>query len=101
MEIMEFDGNSYLDFADDIALLLSNQQHAKEKITKLNQYAAQTGLQLNKKKTELLKINSRCNTGIQIDNHQLNEVDKYTNLGATVNEREGVEKDIKNRICKA
>ena len=28
-----------LDFADDIALLLSTQQHAQAKITKLNQYA--------------------------------------------------------------
>ena len=48
-----------LDFADDIALLSSTQQHAQVKATRLNEYAAQTGLRINKKKTEVLRINSK------------------------------------------
>ena len=70
-----------LDFADDIALLSSTQQHAQVKATMLNKYAAQTGLRINKKKTEVLRINSKCNTRIQIDDQHLNEVVKYTYLG--------------------
>ena len=67
-----------LDFADDIiALLSSTQQHAAQvKATRLNKYAAQTGLRINKKKTEVLRINSKCNTRIQIDDQHLNEVEK-------------------------
>ena len=51
-----------LDFADDIALLSSTQQHAQVKATRLNKYVAQTGLRINKKKTEVLRINSKCKT---------------------------------------
>ena len=42
-----------LDFVHDIALLSSTQQHAQVKATRLNEYAAQTGLIINKKKVDL------------------------------------------------
>jgi hypothetical protein len=90
-----------LDFADDIALLSSTYQHMQLKATRLNENAAKTGLKINKKKTEVLRINSKCNSRVQIGDQQLNEVNKYTYLGATVNERGGGEEDIGNRICKA
>ena len=38
--------------------------------------ATQTELRINKKKTEVLRLNSKCNTRIQIDNQHLNEVAK-------------------------
>ena len=58
-------------FADDIVLLSSTQQHAQVKATRLNEYAAQTWLRTNKKKTEVLRINSKCITRIQIDDQHL------------------------------
>ena len=67
----------------------------------MNEYTAKKGLKINKKKTEVLRINSKCNNRVQIGDQQLNEVNKYTYLGATVNERGGGEEDIGNRICKA
>ena len=67
----------------------------------LNEYAAQTGLKINEKKTEVLRINSKCNTRIKIDDQHLNEVEKYTYLRATVNKQVGGKEDIGNRICKA
>ena len=56
-----------------------------------------TGLKINTKKTEVLKINSRSNIAAQ----QLNEVEKYTYLGATVSNKGGGAEDIHNQICKS
>ncbi|XP_033127197.1 uncharacterized protein LOC117124965, partial [Anneissia japonica] len=47
-----------LDFADDIALVSPNCQQLQIKATKLSQFATQTGLKINKKKSEVLRINS-------------------------------------------
>jgi hypothetical protein len=90
-----------LDFADDIALLSSNFQHMQTKAAKLNKYATKTGLKINKKKSEVLRINSKCNSKIMIENQELNDVDKYTYLGANVNKLGGGAEDIGNRIRKA
>ena len=65
-----------LDFADDVNLLSSTRQYAQIKTARLSKYAAQTGLRINKKKTEVLRINSKCNTIIQIEDQHLNEVEK-------------------------
>ena len=40
-----------LDFADDIALMSSCYTHMQTKTRQLNQFAARTGLRINKKKT--------------------------------------------------
>ena len=49
----------------------------------------------------LMRINNKCNTRIQIDDQHLNEVKKYTYLGATVSKQGGGEEHIGNRVCKA
>ena len=54
------------------------------KTRQLNQYAARTGLRINKKKTQVLRINSKCENRILIDDQELKEVDKYNYLGANV-----------------
>ena len=41
-----------LEFADDIALFSSNIQHMQSKVSKLNVFAAKTGLKINTKKTD-------------------------------------------------
>ncbi|XP_072025116.1 uncharacterized protein [Amphiura filiformis] len=81
-----------LDFADDIALLSSTIQHMQDKATKLCEFAARTGLKINTKKTEVLRINSKSNTRIVLAGQQLNEVEKYTYLGANVSNQGGGEK---------
>ena len=78
-----------LDFADDIALLSSKFQHMQTTVTKLNNYAGKTGLKINSKKTEVLRINSKCNNNITIAGQQLNGVDKYTYLGAIISNQSG------------
>ena len=90
-----------LDFADDIALLSSNFQHMQIKVTKLNNFARKTGLKINSKKTEVLRINSKSNNNITIAGQLLNEVDKYTYLGAIISNQGGGGEDINSRIRKA
>ncbi|XP_033112168.1 uncharacterized protein LOC117113048 [Anneissia japonica] len=90
-----------LDFADDIALVSPNYQQLQIKATKLSQFAAQTGFKINKKKSEVLRINSNSNNRIQMGEQQLNEVDKYTYLGAIVSKQGGGGDDIINKIHKA
>ena len=90
-----------LDFADDLALLSSTANHMQTKTSKLHRYASKTGLKINTKKTEVLRINSKSSTRIDIAGRQLNEVEKYTYLGATVSNKGGGAEDIHNRICKS
>ena len=53
------------------------------------------------KKTQILRINSKCENRILIDDQELKEVDKYSYLGANVSKQEGGGDDIVNRIHKA
>ena len=65
------------------------------KIRQLNQFAARTGLRINKKKTQVLRINSKCKNRILIDDQELKEV------GANVSKQGGGGDDIVNSIRKA
>ena len=66
-----------LDCADDIALMSSCYTHDMQtKTRQLDQFAARTGLRINKKKTQVLRINSKCKNRILIDDQEQMEVDK-------------------------
>ena len=88
-----------LDFADDIALMSSCYTHTQTKTRQLNQFAAWTGLRINKKKTQVLRINSKCDNRILIDNQE--QEDRYNYLGTNVSKQGGGGDDIVNRIRKA
>ena len=90
-----------LDFADDIALLSSSHDHMQQKTTKLYETAKKIGLNINKKKTEVLRINSKNPAAITINNEALQNVEKFTYLGAIVSNRGGTDEDIRARLCKA
>ena len=75
--------------------------HMQTKTRQLNQFAARTGLRINKKKTQILRTNSKCENRILIDDQELKEVDKYNYLGANVSKQGGGGNDIVNRIHKA
>ena len=90
-----------LDFADDIALMSSCYTHMQTKTRQLNQFAARTGLRINKKKTQVLRINSKCKNRILIDDQELKELDKYNYLGTNVSKQGGGGDDIVKIIHKA
>ncbi|XP_068713228.1 uncharacterized protein [Montipora foliosa] len=55
-----------LDFADDLALLSHNQRQMQDKTTHLEITSAGTGLNINRKKMELIKINTTTNTPVTV-----------------------------------
>ena len=55
-------------------LVIMLHTHQKTKKRKLNQFATRTGLRINKKKTQILRINSKCEQRILIDDQELKEV---------------------------
>ena len=56
---------------------------------------------MNKKKIQVLRINSKCKNRILIDDQELKEVGKYTYMGANVSKQGGGGDDIVNIIRKA
>lgn len=90
-----------LDFADDISLMSHKQQHAQSKLTRLAEEAEKTGLKINTKKTEVMRINNRLNQPLQLHGKDLMETDRFVYLGSVVNIDGGADDDVKSRINKA
>ena len=65
-----------LDFADDISLLSHRYQDAQEKLSRLAEEAEKTGLNINTKKTEVMRINNNKNQ----DPITLHDKDLYKGL---------------------
>jgi hypothetical protein len=66
-----------LDFADDIVLLSHKQQHAQSKLTRLAEEAGHTGLRINTKKIETMRINNRQHQPLQLRGEDLVETDRF------------------------
>ena len=89
-----------LDFADDISLLSHRHQDAQEKLSRLAEEAEKTGLNINIKKTVVIRINNKKEDPITLHDEDLNEVEKFVYLGRVVNTDGGTDEDIKSRINK-
>ena len=64
-----------LDFADDLALLSHNHSQMQDKTTLLEETtSAGTGLKINRKKTELMKMNTTANAPITVGGEPIREV---------------------------
>ncbi|XP_068719550.1 uncharacterized protein [Montipora capricornis] len=90
-----------LDFADDISLLSHRHQDAQEKLSRLAEEAEKTGLNINIKKTVVMRKNNKKQDPITLHDEDLNEVEKFVYLGSVVNTDGGTDEDIKSRINKA
>ena len=55
-----------LDVADDLALLSHNHSQMQDKTTLLETTSAETGLKINRKKTELMKMNTTANAPVTV-----------------------------------
>ena len=89
-----------LDFADDIALLSSCQDHIREKTARLATCGAKLVLNINATKTKTLCINTPKRADICINRTAVEEVDEFTYLGSIVSRDSGTE-DITSRLCMA
>ena len=90
-----------LDFADDLALLSHNQNQMQDKTTHLATTSAGTGLKINLRKTEMMKINTTVQTPVTVGGEAIKEVESFIYLGSVVDRHGGTDCDIKSRIGKA
>ena len=89
-----------LDFADDLALLSHNHSQMQDKTTCL-ETSARTGLRINRKKTELKKINTTANTPITVDGEPIKEMESFIYLGSVVDQQGGSDRDVTAMVGKA
>ena len=90
-----------LDFADDIALLSSNNQQMQDKTTRMMKSSRKLGRKPTVDKTEIIKINCISSRAIKISDRHLEENSSFVYLGSTVSVNGGTDEDIKVRINKA
>ena len=90
-----------LDFADDVALVASRVMDMQTKVENLNINGKKTGLKINLGKTVVMKWNVNHGIKVQLEGSDINEVEKFVYLGATVTTTGGTGEDISARLGKA
>ncbi|XP_061195334.1 uncharacterized protein LOC133203576 [Saccostrea echinata] len=87
-----------LDYADDIALISSKHSDIQEKIRRLHDVAKYTGLKINVDKTKSMRINGKKNDAIRINDKEVEDVETFVYLGATMDKTRRTEADIVRRL---
>ena len=91
-----------LDLAEDIALLSSKFNDLNEKTGRPAEAAARVGLKLNARKCKTLRTERANNReSIVVNGREVEDVEEFPYLGATVDKEGGGSKDIMNRLQKA
>ncbi|VDP32070.1 unnamed protein product [Schistosoma margrebowiei] len=90
-----------LDFANDLALLSQSQQQMQEMTNNVAAASAAVGLNIHKRKRNILRYNIACTNPITIDGEDLEDVKTFTYLGSIPDEHGGSDADLKARIGKA
>ena len=90
-----------LDFADDLALLSSSMKHLQSKTDSLIENAAKVGLKLNTKTCKMMIANSKNDEKLKVGDNEIEEVERFTYLGANVSNKGEITADIKKRIALA
>ena len=88
-----------LDFADDLALQSHNYSQMQDMTILLETTSAGTGLKINRKKTELMKMNTTANTPFTVGGEPIRE--SFVYLGSVVDQQGGTDRDVTARIGKA
>ena len=90
-------------FADGVVLMINTEKKMEDNLRNYNEAAKKFGLNLNRSKTEILKIivnheerSSRSNT--RIEKYTREAKDKYKYLGTILNNKGTQEDEINNRI---
>ena len=76
-----------LDFADDLSLLSHNHSQMQDKTTLLETTSAGTGLKINRKKTELMKMNTTANRLVMVGGEPIREVESFVYLGSVADQQ--------------
>ena len=73
----------------------------QDKSTLLETTSAGTGLKINRKKTELIKMNTTANVPITVGGEPIREVESFVYLGSVVEQQGSTDRDVTARIGKA
>ena len=73
----------------------------QDKTCYLETFFAKTGLRINLRKTELIKINTTANSPITVGGKPIKEVECFVHLGSTITNQGGTDEDVTSRIGKA
>ena len=72
----------------------------QDKTTLLETTSAGTGLKVNRKKTELMKMNTTANAPVTVGGEPIREVESFVYLGSVVDQQGGIDRDVTARIGK-
>ena len=89
------------DFTDDQTRLSHNHSQMQDKTTLLETTSAGTGLKINGKETELMKMNTNANSPVTVCGEPIREVESFVYLGTVVDQQRGTDRDVTARIGKA
>jgi hypothetical protein len=88
-----------LQYADDIVLLTNSEEELQLLIERLNRVGKKYGKQINTGKTKVMTTTAtQCK--IKINQEELEQVDKYTYLGSTIDEDSDCGTEIRARLAK-
>ena len=73
----------------------------RDRTTLLETTSAGTGLKINRKKTELMKMNTTANAPVTVGGEPIREVESFVYLGSVVDHQGGTDRDVTARIGKA
>ena len=88
-------------FADDLALLSHSRSQMQDKTTLLEATSAGTRLKINRKKTELMNMNTIVNTSVTVGGEPIREVESFVYLGSAIDQQGCTDRDVIARIGKA
>ena len=89
-----------LDFADDLAFLSHNHCQMQDKTSLLETTSAGTGLKINRKEIELMKMNTIANTPVTVGGEPIREVESFVYLGSVVDQQVGSDWGVTARVGK-
>ena len=89
------------EFADDIALTSSTKGQIQWKVENLSTNSKATGPNINSVKTKLLRLNTTSNEPVRVDEQDIEDLERFVYLGASISMSGGTEEDIKARLGKA
>ena len=89
------------DVADDLWLISQKHQQIQAKTDKLTHTAAKTELKVNVEKTKIMKLQTKQQMHITLEEHELEEEEYFTYLDSLVTESGGADEDVKTRTGKA
>ena len=90
-----------LDFADDLALLEESPQKLQLVTDKLVTTASKVGLRVSTEKTKIMTVKTDQPANIQINQHNVEEVPKFTYLGSAISNQGDIADDLSSRLGKA